>query len=155
MAGQRHLGGAIALEGDRRRRAGQLGKTAGQLESVAVLDHDVGVRVRPPEHAVADVAPDDPGLHAEPGRGSLEKAEELLLGYWLMRAHSTAPTCPARSPRRARRRRGRRAGLMKGDERSVSSIVGCTSAQDRETPPPMTNISGSRMLVRLISAIPM
>src|SRR6266513_3359368 len=104
--------------------------------------------MRPPEQQVAHVAADDPGLDVQVGRGALQELHELLVAeafsYWLMRAHSTAPTCPARSPSRARRRLGRRAGLMKGDERRVASIVGWTSAHDRDTPPPMTNISGSR-----------
>jgi len=40
-------------------------------------------------------------------------------------------------------------------DRSVASIVGWISDQERETPPPMTNISGSSPFVRLIRAIPM
>src|SRR3954447_19433683 len=111
--------------------------------------------MRAAEQFVTDVAPDDPGFDVEVSGRALEDAEQLLLVYWLMRAHSTAPTCPARSPSRERRSWGRRAGLMKGDDRSVWIMVGWTSAQERVTPPPITNISGSSALVRLIRAMPM
>ena len=128
-AGKSHLGRAEALEDDRRGCSRQLGESPRQLQAVAPLDHDIRVRMRPLEHSVANVAAHDPGRDPEVGGSPFEQPEQLLLAegrapYWLIRAHSTAPTCPARSPSRARRRRGRRAGLMKGDERRVSRMVG-------------------------------
>ena len=155
---QRDLGGAESLEDRRFARARELGEPASHVETLAVFDHDVHVGVRAAEQLVAHIAADDPGARAHLGRGLPQKPEDLLLaycGYWLIPAHSTAPTWPAQSPRRARRTRGRRAGLMNGEERRVSSMVGATSFQERVTPPPMTNISGSMALVRLISASPM
>src|SRR5258708_10280321 len=118
---------------------------------------------RPAEEVVADVAPQDPRRPPLFRRRLLEERDDLAVRqwlarariYWLMRAHSTAPTWPARSPSRARRTRGRRAGLMNGDECRVSTMVGSINAHEREMPPPITNISGSRTFVRLIRAMPM
>jgi len=155
MLRHRDLGRAVSLEGDRRSCTGQLCEALSKLKRAASLHHHIEVRLRSADQAVADVAADHPSLGALVGSGSFQETQQLAVVYWLIRAHSTAPTCPARSPRRARRRRGRRAGLMNGEERSVATIIGCTSPHERVTPPPITNISGSKALVRLISAIPM
>src|SRR5450759_1162427 len=155
MAGQCHLGGAVPLEDDRWACAGQLGKALRKLTRPALLDHHVEVGLGSAEQVVADVPAHHPRFQPVVGGGSFEETQQLAIVYWLIRAHSTAPTCPARSPSLARRRTGRRAGLMNGDERNVSSNNGCTRPHERVTPPPMTNISGSTTFVRLIRAFPM
>ena len=154
-ARQRHLGGAISLEGDRRAGTGQLCEALGELTRPTFLDHHVEVGLSAIKQAVPDEAADHPGRYSLIGGGSFEETQKLPIVYWLIRAHSTAPTCPARSPSWARRRTGLRAGLMNGDERSVSRSSGCTRPQERVTPPPITNISGSITFVRLIRAFPM
>src|SRR5579864_441092 len=116
MARQRHLRCSVALERDGRRSAGEPGEMRSERQRVAPLHDDIGIGVRPAQQLVPDVSADDPGLDALLRCRLLEQAKELAVVYWLIRAHSTAPTCPARSPSRARRTRGRRAGLMKGDE---------------------------------------
>src|SRR5207245_10010897 len=153
-----HEPGEVARERDRRRakacedhrfaRARKSGEPACQIEPQTALDDDVQVGVRAAVQAVAHVSADDPRARPQLGCGLLQEPADPLVGYgsiryWLIRAHSTAPTWPARSPNRARRTLGRRAGLMNGDERSVSSIVGATSFQERVTPPPSTNIPES------------
>src|ERR1700704_1354555 len=143
MAGQRHLGGAVPLEGDRPAGARQLGKPLGKRQGAPLLDHHVEIRLRAPEQVVADVTADHPGLYSLVSGGPFEETQKLPVVYWLIRAHSTAPTCPARSPSWAQRSTGLRAGLMNGDERNVCSSNGCTNPHDRVTPPPMTKISGS------------
>src|SRR4029077_3047823 len=130
------------------------GEAPRTLQAQPAFHDDVQVRVRAAEHAVAHVAADDPSAGPQLRGGLLQEPADLLVGYWLSRAHSTAPTWPARSPNRARRTLGRRAGLMNGEDRSVSSMVGATSFHDRVTPPPSTNISGSIALVKLIKARP-
>src|SRR5450759_2360036 len=155
MAGQGHLGGAVSLEDDGRAGAGQIRETLGELASPALLDDHVEVGLPAAQQVVADVAAHHPRLYSLVSGGSFEETQQLPIVYWLIRAHSTAPTCPARSPSWARRSTGLRAGLMNGDERSVSSSSGCTRPHERVTPPPMTNISGSMTFVRLIRAFPM
>src|SRR5260370_24112749 len=158
MPRHRDLRGAKPLEDHGLARARELREPAGELEAHAVRSRDGEVGVGGAEETVADVAADDPGAGPQLGRGLRKEAADVLVrmwAYWLIRAHSTAPTCPARSPSRARRTRGRRAGFMNGDERRVARTVGATSFHERVMPPPMTNISGSMTLVRLIKANPM
>src|SRR6266849_10356664 len=161
MAWHGHLSRAEALEDHRFTGARKLSEPSSQVEPQPFLDDHIDVGVRAAKEMVAHIATDDPRPRAQLGRRLLEKPAHLLGGYWLIRrywlirAHSTAPTCPARSPSRARRRRGRRAGLMNGEERRVSSMVGATSFHERVMPPPITNISGSMAFVRLIRANPM
>src|SRR5258708_33680476 len=101
---------------------------------VAVLHDHIRVGMRPPEQFVADVAADHPRPNAGAGGGLFEQLEELLVGYWLIRAHSTAPTCPARSPSRARRRRGPRVGLIKRAGGKGLRHVGCAEGPAGGTP---------------------
>src|SRR5206468_12888649 len=88
------LCGAEPLEDHGRRRARELGEPLRQSRRRAVLDHHVRVWMRPAEQLVADVTADDPGCGALIRGRLLEQAQDVLVGYWLIRAHSTAPTCP-------------------------------------------------------------
>src|SRR5262249_18840010 len=120
VSAQRNLRGSVALEDDRGAGAGDLREAGRHPVGAAVPGPDVRVRVQAAEQAVTHVAADDPGVDRGLRGRLLEQAKKLVLpesglgrgrpavAYWLIRAHSTAPTWPARSPSRARRRRGRR-----------------------------------------------
>src|SRR5260370_30081238 len=111
MPRHRDLRGAKPLEDHGLARARELREPAGELEAHSALGHDVEVGVGAAEETVADVAADDPGAGPQLGRGLRKEPAHALVrmwAYWLIRAHSTAPTCPARSPRRARPTRGPR-----------------------------------------------
>ena len=93
MTRHRHLRGAEALEDHGWRRAREPGEPLRQRGRRSPFDHHVGIWMRPAEALVAHVAADDPGGGALVRRGLLQQAQDVLVGcYWLIRAHSTAPT---------------------------------------------------------------
>src|SRR4029077_14419409 len=118
------------------------GEAPRTLQAQPAFHDDVQVRVRAAEHAVAHVAADDPSAGPQLRGGLLQEPADLLVGYGLSRAHSTAPTWPARSPNRARRTLGRRAGLMNGEDRSVSSMGRANKFPDHVHTPPRPDTPG-------------
>jgi hypothetical protein len=92
MPGQRHLSGAVALEDDWRSGPGQLSEADSELRRSAFLDHDVDLSSLAPEQVVADVAADHPSSGSKVAGGSFQERQQLPVVYWLIRAHSTAPT---------------------------------------------------------------
>jgi len=89
---QRDLCRAVSLERDRWSRACQLSEQRRELRCRAFLDDNIEVGLHATEQVIADVTADDPRLDAKIVGGSFQQTEQLAVVYWLIRAHSTAPT---------------------------------------------------------------